>query len=258
MEVNELRSLPTAKCNVDTLSKITGEKLSQIFLNEKIQIEWENDASKISSLKIPDMAGGVNSGDRRALYFLVRMLKPASILEIGTHIGSSTIAIALSALKNRIEGVNTKIISTDIIDVNDQVNKPWEVFGAPASPADLLNQIGYEDIVSFEIGNSIDKLSLPRKFGIIFLDGDHRASTVYKEIPFALKCLEDGGVIILHDYFPNLEPLWKNQMPIAGPFLAIHRFIDEGIGFNILPFGELPWSTKFGSNFTSLAILAKS
>ena len=114
------------------------------------------------------------------------------------------------------------------------------------------------DIVSFEIGNSIDKLSLPRKFGIIFLDGDHRASTVYKEIPVALKCLEDGGVIILHDYFPNLEPLWKNQMPIAGPFLAIQRFIDEGVGFNIIPFGELPWSTKFGSNFTSLAILAKS
>ena len=258
MEVNELRSLPTAKCNVDTLSKITGEKLSQIFLNEKTQIEWKNDASKISSLRIPDMAGGVNSGDRRALYFLVRMLKPASVLEIGTHIGSSTIALALSALKNRIEGVNTKIISTDIIDVNDQVNKPWEVFGAPASPADLLNQIGYEDIVSFEIGNSIDKLSPPRKFDIIFLDGDHRASTVYKEIPIALNCLEDGGVIILHDYFPNLEPLWKNQMPIAGPFLAIQRFIDEGIGFKILPFGELPWSTKFGSNFTSLAILAKS
>ena len=168
MELNELRSLPTTKCNADSLSKITGEKLSQIFLNEKIQIEWENDASKISSLKIPDMAGGVNSGDRRALYFLVRMLKPASILEIGTHIGSSTIAIALSALKNRTEGVNTKIISNDIIDVNNQVNKPWEVFGSPASPADLLDQIGCDDTVSFEIGNSIDKLSLPRKFGVMF------------------------------------------------------------------------------------------
>ena len=258
MEVNELRSLPTIKCNADTLTKITGEKLSQIFLNEKIEIEWKNDESKISSLRIPDMAGGVNSGDQRALYFLVCMLKPRSILEIGTHIGSSTIALALSALKNREEGVNTKIISTDIIDVNNEVNKPWEEFGSPASPADLLNQIGCDGIVSFEIGNSIDKLSLPRKFDIIFLDGDHRASTVYKEIPIALNCLEDGGVIILHEYFPNLEPLWKNQMPIAGPFLAIQRFIDEGIGFNIIPFGELPWSTKFGSNLTSLAILAKS
>ena len=257
MEVNELRSLPTTECNTDALNKITGEKLSQIFLNEKIQIEWKNDAFKISTLGIPDMAGGVNSGDRRALYFLVRMLKPASILEIGTHIGSSTIAIALSALKNRTEGVNTKIISTDIIDVNDQVNKPWEVFGSPASPADLLDQIGCDDTVSFEIGNSIDKLSLPRKFGIIFLDGDHRASTVYKEIPFALKCLEDGGVIILHDYFPNLDPLWKNQMPIAGPFLAIQRFNEEGSKLNILPFGALPWPTKLGSNVTSLAMLTQ-
>jgi predicted O-methyltransferase YrrM len=186
------------------------------------------------------------------------MLKPASILEIGTHIGSSTIALALSALKNRTEGVNTKIISTDIIDVNDQVNKPWEVFGAPVSPADLLNQIGCEDIVSFEIGNSIDKMSLPRKFDIIFLDGDHRASTVYKEIPVALNCLENDSIIILHDYFPNLDPLWENQMPIAGPFLAIQRFIEEGSKLNILPFGALPWPTKLGSHVTSLAMLTQS
>ena len=258
MEVNELRSLSTTKCNTDTLSNISGEKISKIFLNEKINIEWKNEVSKISSLRIPDMAGGVNSGDRRALYYLVRMLKPASILEIGTHIGSSTIAMALSALKNRREGLKTKIISTDIVDVNNKDNKPWEVFGAPASPADLLVQIGCEGIVSFEIGHSIDKMSLPRKFDIIFLDGNHRASTVYKEIPIALNCLNDDGVIILHDYFPNLEPLWKNELPIAGPFLAIQRFIDEGIGLNIIPFGELPWSTKFGSNLTSLAILARS
>ena len=134
MEVNELRSIPTTKCNVDTLSKITGEKLSQIFLNEKIQIEWKNDAFKISTLGIPDMAGGVNSGDRRALYFLVRMLKPASILEIGTHIGSSTIAIALSALKNRREDMQPAFIvfliqKREFIAMSDiNIDKPEGLF----------------------------------------------------------------------------------------------------------------------------------
>ena len=256
MEVNELRSLPTTKCNVDTLSKITGEKLSQIFLNEKIQIEWKNAAPKISTLRIPDMAGGVNSGDQRALYYLVRKFKPISILEIGTHIGSSTVALALAALKNRIEGINTTIISTDIIDVNDKDNKHWKLFGSPTSPAELINTIGCEDIVSFEIGTSVEKLTLPRKFGIIFLDGDHSAKTVYKEIPLALNCLDDG-IIILHDYFPNLNPLWENQTSIDGPFLAIQRFNEEGADFNVLPFGELPWPTKLGSNVTSLASLTK-
>ena len=144
IEIKELRSLPTTKCNVDSLSKITAEELSQIFLSEKILNEWKNDASKISSLRIPSMAGGVNSGDQRALYYLVRMLKPVSILEIGTHIGSSTVALALAALKNRLEGVNTKIISTDIIDVNDKDNKHWKLFGSPESPAELINTIGCE------------------------------------------------------------------------------------------------------------------
>lgn len=240
------------------MSKYTREALSQIFLSEKIQNEWENDVSSdIRILGIPSMAGGVNSGDRRALYYLVRMLKPASIMEIGTHIGSSTVALALAAQRNTIEGINTKIFSTDIIDVNNKVNKPWKLFGSPVSPADLINQIGCEDLVSFEVGTSIEKLILPRKFGIIFLDGDHSASTVYKEIPLALNCLEDEGIIILHDYFPNLDPLWENQMPIAGPFLAIQRFNEEGADFNVLPFGGLPWPTKLGSNITSLASLTK-
>ena len=100
-------------------------------------------------------------------------------------------------------------------------------------------------------------MKLPQKFNMIFLDGDHSAKTLYKEIPLALNSLDDG-IIILHDYFPKLNPLWKNQKPISGPFLATQRFIDEGNSLYVLPFGELPWITKFNSNFTSLACIAKS
>ena len=254
--LKNFRELPTTKCNVNNLKNISDEELSQIFSNGRIQDEWVSGEPKIDSLKIPNMAGGVNNGDQRALYSLVRGFKPISILEIGTHIGSSTIALAMAALKNRQEGVKTKIISTDIIDVNDKDKKHWEIYGSPGSPASLLNSIGCKEIVTFEIGSSIEKLKLPRNFNMIFLDGDHSAKTLYEEIPLALNSL-DNGLIILHDYFPNLEPLWLNQMPIDGPFLATQRFIKENSIFNVIPFGELPWITKFGSNMTSLACLKK-
>ena len=239
------------------LKNISAEQLSQIFSNGNIHNEWGNYASKIDSLNIPEMAGGVNNGDQRALYYLVRVLKPISILEIGTHIGSSTVALAMAALKNREEGIKTKIISTDIIDVNNENNQPWKIYGSPQSPAKLIDSIGCNEIVTFEIGSSIEKMKLPQKFNMIFLDGDHSATTLYEEIPLALNSLDDG-IIILHDYFPKLNPLWKNQKPISGPFLATQRFIDEGNPFYVIPFGELPWITKFNSNFTSLACIAKS
>jgi len=58
---------------------------------------------------------------------------------------------------------------------------------------------------------SLDYLAgCAQTFDFIFLDGDHAARTVYQEVPAALRLLNSGGVILLHDYFPNLRPLWSN------------------------------------------------
>lgn len=40
------------------------------------------------------------------------------------------------------------------------------------------------------------------KFGLIFIDGDHHANQVYKDFEHSLECLEDGGMIALHDTLP--------------------------------------------------------
>jgi hypothetical protein len=52
----------------------------------------------------PLVSGGLNSGDRRAVHSMIRALKPASVLEVGTHIGSSTIHIAAALRANAKEG----------------------------------------------------------------------------------------------------------------------------------------------------------
>ncbi len=137
-----------------------------------------------TALDLPEMTGGVNPGDRRALYYLIRRTKPRSVLEIGTHIASSTVAMALAAARNRAEGVDTTIITTDIQDVNDPVRRPWEAHRSPASPRSLVEAVGCGQFVEFEISPSIDTLTRPdRRYGLIFLDGSHDADMVYQEIP---------------------------------------------------------------------------
>jgi hypothetical protein len=70
--------------------------------------------------------------------------------------------------------------------------------------------------------------------------------------------LNEGGVIVLHDLFPRLRPLWSNGAVIPGPELATRRLRTENDGLTVVPLGALAWPTKLGSNVTSLALLARA
>lgn len=181
-------------------------------------------------------------------------------MEIGTHIGSSTVALALAAARNQAEGADTRIVSVDIRDVNDEQTQPWLEAGSPASPWKLVKSLGVADRVRFEVNTSVGKLAqLVDSFDMVFLDGDHSAEAVYSEIPLALNrlCATGHGIVVLHDFFPGLSPLWTGQAPLPGPYLAVERFRQEGAEFRIVPLGTLPWPTKLGSNVTSLAVMSK-
>ena len=78
-----------------------------------------------------------------------------------------------------------------------------------------------------------------------------------KNLPLALNLLNPGGIILLHDYFPSGEPLWKNKIPDKGPYMAIKRAMNENENIKPIPLGCLPWETKLNSNMTSLAIISK-
>ena len=123
----------------------------------------------------------------------------------------------------------------------------------------MVNVMGFGNFVEFVKDSSLRYMArCERKFDFIFLDGDHSSSTVYQEIPSALELLNKDGLILLHDYFPDLEPLWSNGAVISGPFLAAKRFKEEGANLAVLPLGELPWPTKLQSNSTSLALLSRN
>ena len=256
----ELYRIGKQTCDSQPLAPIRGIDLDAVFNSTVYQQELAAIDKDVSLLSIPDESGGVNPGDRRAIYCLTRHLNPKSVLEIGTHIGVSTVYIAAALKHLRASNPETsyKALSVDMRDVNDPVSMPWLQYGSARSPIGLLRSMGCDDLVSFVVMDSLDFFpNCEHRFDLIFLDGSHDASVVYQEIPAAMRLLHRNGHILLHDYFPVLRPLWSNGAVVPGPYLATRRLEDEGADIKILPVGKLPWRTKLESQVTSLALLGK-
>ena len=256
-ELKEFSSFKKMNCETRNLISAKDVSLPDILNSPEIQTLWKESKAVLDSiLQFPDDTdGGVNQGDRRALYYLISKFKPTSVLEVGTHIGASTIHTAAALKAN---GIQANFSTLDIKDVNSTTLKPWLKFGTKYSPAEMIRELDYGAFVNFITGNSIKYLEeTETKYDFIFLDGDHSALAVYQEIPLALKLLNSNGVILLHDYYPHGKPLWSNSRVISGPYLATQRLIEEGADLKILPLGSLPWPTKLNSNYTTLSLVVK-
>ncbi|MBU0858984.1 MAG: class I SAM-dependent methyltransferase [Alphaproteobacteria bacterium] len=253
----ELVMTPRHNFAHDCLRPANDMALDPILSDTSVNADWERDHGAISALfGNDDKFGGINPGDRRALYTLIATLKPTRVLEVGTHIGASTLYIAC-ALKNSVPGGH--VTTVDILNVNDPVNGSWKKVGLPQSPQDFAQQIGCRDQITFVAQPSQDYMAATdERFDFIFLDGDHTARTVYREMAAALKILRPGGVILLHDFYPNARPLFPDGNLITGPFRALQRIMRENTAIRAVPLGRLPWPTKQGSHMTSLALVTRA
>ena len=228
--------------------------LPDIYEDSDIASAWERDREVIAKIYgDDDNYGGVNPGDRRALYYLIMALKPRDVLEIGTHIGASTLHIA-SALKQL--NTNGKVTSADIIDVNHPETGRWKQLGMANSPKEFAAELGGLERIDFHVGPCLDLMSKTKqRYDFIFLDGDHSAKAVYKEVSAALSLLNKNGVILLHDFYPDAKPLFPDNYILRGPFRALKSIKRQHPAIDVLPLGNLPWPTKQGTNITSLALV---
>lgn len=260
-KVETLKLNAVAKINLtpEALIQSSTIDVNDIIQNEQIELAWQSYVNPIDKLQIPDLTGGVNRGDRRAIFYIISHFKPSSVLEIGTHIGASTVHIATALHHNcKQQQLKAHFSTLDIRDVNDSIEKPWLKFKTNRSPKESLEALKLAIKPRFIHQNSIEYLeSTTDTYDFIFLDGDHSAPTVYRELPKALAKLNKGGVILLHDYFAKGESANPKNDFNSGPYLAIQRYFREGATIDVLPFGDLPWQTKHGSNRTSLALLVK-
>ena len=254
--VGRTRSVP---CDTSRLVRgVARSDLEAIFRSDRIESEWRAVAGRLKEAGIAEAAiGGVNPGDRRAIFYLVRHLEPEFVLEVGTHIGASTIHIA-AALHRTAPGPGKapSVTTVDVKDVNDPRRAIWSKYGSAQAPVEIVRRLGLEERVEFVVGRSLDHLTdAHERYDFIFLDGDHSAPTVYREIGAALRALRPGGAILLHDFFPGLRPLWPGKRVIPGPWRAVERLRSEGADMEALPLADLPWPTKLGTRTTSLALL---
>lgn len=252
-ELSKLFFLKKMEFDKSNLSKKID--VQKILNDENVHNLFFENKNILSKIDIPSLSGGVNIGDQRTIYYLLSSLKPKSILEIGTHLGSSTISIAL-ATKNY--STNAMIDTVDIHDVNDPKKEFWKKFGSKNSAKNNLKTIKLDHIVTFHISNSISFLkSSIKKYDFIFLDGSHSADYVYQEIMLSLKKLNNDGVILLHDYFHEGKEIWEGKLPIYGPYIAVKKILKENKKICIDPLIEVPWHTKLSTNKSSLAVLYK-
>lgn len=254
------KALEEANLDVSPMAELESDAVHEALHDRNAAAAWDDFFRRLNQQDIVTHAGGVNPGDRRALFHLIHHFRPKRVLEVGTHIGASTVCIAgaLNSVSGSTGGEPGSVTTVDVIDVNDSVQKPWLNSGSNISPRMLLESMGVEDRVEFVCSSSLDFLShSTESFDFIFLDGDHHAKTVYQEIPLACARLNDNGMILLHDYYPDATPLWRDRKVLPGPYLAVDRYVKSRTGLRVIPMGKLPWPTKLDSRVTSLAMLTR-
>ena len=123
----------------------------------------------------PRMISGHIQG--RLLRMIVQMLRPRTILEIGTFTGYSAICMA--------EGLQEggKVYTFDVNDELEDFTRKW-IEGSPVA-----------DKICYRIGSALDEApALGVTFDLVFIDGDKREYIEYYQM--AMDILRTGGWII--------------------------------------------------------------
>ena len=123
----------------------------------------------------PQMASGHVQG--RFLKFLVKMIKPKRILEIGTFTGYSAICMS--------EGLDAdgKIYTFEVEDELEDFTRKW------------IDGSEHGSKIVFTIGNALEIVPiLGEKFDMVFIDGNKREYIEYYEM--AIKHVSPGGWIL--------------------------------------------------------------
>jgi len=95
-EYRSLAELPKACCSIDNLRRWDASAFDAFLSQPERGNEWTELKGRLDAVSIPELTGAVNPGDQRLIFNLIRYLQPRKVLEVGTHVGGSTLHIATS------------------------------------------------------------------------------------------------------------------------------------------------------------------
>ncbi|MBQ4520830.1 MAG: class I SAM-dependent methyltransferase [Bacteroidaceae bacterium] len=123
----------------------------------------------------PRMASGHLQG--RMLKMFVQMIRPQTVLEIGTYSGYSALCLAEGLPEGGV------LHTYEINDEQEDFTRPW------------LENSPWAEKITFHIGDALEAVpQLGICFDLAFIDGDKRRYIEYYEM--VLKYLNPGGYII--------------------------------------------------------------
>jgi hypothetical protein len=141
----------------------------------------------------PDgVPGWLTIDEGRALY---QAASGRDVVELGTAGGRATVCLAQAA----------KRVVT--VDVQDQ-----------SAADEWARRFGVAERVEFRRGDVTERLGISgERFGLAFVDTEHDAASVRRDLELALRVLEPGGLVAVHDY---PDPGWPAVRMVVDEFAA--------------------------------------
>ena len=189
--INELR-LSLLKFNVPWHE--VENKLIEIGMKDYAKIILHDDWDEESCSRKPFL---------RYVFFAMASLvlkDVKNILEIGTGGGLTTKRLASLFPKSIVYTI-------DMPKSDPAYHKGWRGTNSEASISRCKKNIDMENIRFIESNSFfLPVLDLPKKFDLIFVDGDHLYPVVASDIMFSYHSLVDGGFLFMHDYETSFKP----------------------------------------------------
>ncbi|MFQ5507552.1 MAG: glycosyltransferase, partial [Planctomycetota bacterium] len=152
---------------------------------------------------------------------LIRCYRPDSFLEVGTHLGHTSRAIA-----ERFPELN--IVTVDPGDKVPAARRPAlqvDEYLAQERIGEVVAGFANVQVIKEEFAN----LEWSQGFDMVFLDGDHSYDQVLQDSRMALEILNDPGILIWHDF--NHVPDVNRAIETLGLAQKIVSLKDTWIAF---------------------------
>lgn len=143
------------------------------------------------------------------------------LLEVGTYCGRSTILLADAA---RAAGVS--VITVDHHRGSEEQQPGWDYHDPATVDPELgrmdtlptfrrtLHRAGLEDHVIAVVGRSPQVAAVWRTpVGLVFIDGGHTDEHANADYEGWAPHVADGGLLVIHDVFPDPVDEWTGQAP---------------------------------------------
>ncbi len=196
---------------------------SQLICKDLFEIIDPQTEAISSNFQIKE--GNVSYHELLVISSLVSFYQPKNLLEIGTFNGNTTLQMALNAPEDAIIHtldlppleVTTKepVLQSDLPFILEKDKKQRKYLKSQVSHK-ILQYLG--DSTSYDFKLFAKKAPLD----FIFIDGGHSYECVKSDSQKSLEILNEGGIILWHDFIPHYNGIYRYLHELAKDLFIVN------------------------------------